>query len=431
MLRFPSASAGSLPRCVRSALLLFFTLTGVCVLTELFCHFVLHLRRPYDWPLPPHANRFCDFLIYSPRLELFHTPGFFTRGDIPQFTYPPGAAAVLSLYFLSAKPLAWFLLSMVVCIVSASILLGRKLLEEGLSNASALAVTLFFALSYPVLLALQQANCEWIVCLVLSAGLWAFIADRPGLAAVLLGIGAAIKLYPVILLALFISRRQYRWLTLGVVVCALFSAGSMWLESGSFALSWAGTVHGIGGLNQGMILQPIDFWDHSLFELFKKAATLAHPGPISQTAAVKLQKGYLLVMAATGIALFFIRIRKMSTLNQIFGLVTASILLPPMSMDYTLMQLSFPSALLILSAIRTNRSGAEPIPRGARAALLTIGFLFAPLTEIIPREHPLSSPLRILGLITLFAISIRYPLEAEKRLENADPGTIFEAGLAA
>lgn len=428
MLSFPSASAGSLPRCVRSALLLFCTLTGLCLLTELFCHFVLHLRRPYDWPLPSPENRFCDFLVYYPRMLLIHSPDFFTKSGIGGFSYPPAAAAVLSVFYLTPNPLAAFLAAMMLCILGAGFLFRRILLRSGLSAGAAIMAVLFFGFSYPLMLTVQQGNCEWIVCLILAAGLASFLGSRPALAAILLGLGAAIKLYPIILLGLFLHRRQYRWVVTGLGMFVLFTVASLWWESGSISLSWAGTISGISGLNSSYVRHSMFFWDHSLFEFFKGAVAFAHPAKYTSQ---KSERVYILAMAVIGTVLFFARIRKMPTLNQIFALVTASILLPPMSMDYTIIQLFLPCALLILSAIRSAQSGLGPSSKGTHAALLTLGFLFAPLTELTVYGHTLSNTLRTLGLVTLFVISIRYPMEFAEQLEPSQSDAITEARLAA
>jgi len=419
-----------LPPSVRSALRLFFALTGLCLVTELFCHFVLHLHHPYDWPFPPHENRFSDFLVYDERLRLFHSPDFFTKRVVPPFSYPPAAATVLSLFYLSSRPLVCFLATMFLCILGAAVLFGRVLLKHGLSIGSAAATVLLFAISYPLVLDVQQGNCEWILWLVLMVGLCAFLADRPALAAVFLGLGAAIKLYPIILLALFIPRRQYRWLAAGLVTFLVSSLGSMWLESGSIALSWAGTIRGLTGLDKGFILHPMDFWDHSLFEFFKGAQALGHPEFLSQAASLKLQRFYLLVMAAIGIVLFLTRIRKMPVINQILALVTASVLLPPISMDYTLIHLFLPCGLLILGELRNAKSGVVSNPTGVRAALLTFACLFAPMTELTLYGHTLSNTVRTIALIALFVISLRYPLEATESLQQREPSKI-EAALAA
>jgi len=420
----------TLPLSVRGALYLFAGLTGVCLLTELFCYFVLHLGGHYVWPLPPHENRFCDFWVYYDRFPLFHSPGFFAELSVPTFAYPPAAAAALAVFYSSAKPLPFFLAAMVCCFGIAAALFARVLLREGVSLWETATVVVFFGLSYPLLIGAQQANCEWIVWVVLTAGLWCYVRNWFPWAAVLLGLAAALKLYPIILLGLFVARRQYRWIALALATCLLATLASMRLESGSIALSLAGTIHGIGDLNQSMMLIPMTFWDHSLFELFKKTAVFIHSAPLSAAAFRRLEHFYLVVMAITGIVLFFTRIRKLPLLNQILCLTGACVLLPPVSMDYTFMEVFLPCALLIVLAIRSAKSGHLAEPPGLRAALLFLACLFSPTTEFTLYGYTISAFLHTVALLGLLVVSLRYPFELVEPFELREPTPDTTAALA-
>jgi len=320
---------------------------------------------------------------------------------------------------------------MVLCFALAAVVFGRVLLRRGLSVRSTIATVLFFALSYPLLLDMQQGNCEWIVWVVLTGGLLGFVTERPAIAATLLGLAAAIKLYPIILFGLFFTRRQYRWIGVGVASCVLASVGSMWLESGSIALSWAGTLDGLIDLHRGFVFHYMHFWDHSLFEFFKAAISLWHPRALTPAASQNLERIYLLVMGIGGLILFFTRIRQMPLLNQILALCTACVLLPPMSMDYTIIQLFLPCALLILAALRHANSGSGASIPGLRAALLLMACLFAPTTELTLYGHTISSAVHTIALIALFVISVRYPFEAANLVIQQQPGDVVEPALAA
>ncbi len=335
------------------------------------------------------------------------------------FSYPPAAAGVLAGFYLIPKPLTVFLLSMMACFLTAGLLLRRKLHGEHLATGSAIAILLFFALSYPLWIEIQQANCEWLVWLILTIGLCAFLKDMPRIAAICIGLATAIKLYPVILLGLFLARRKYSQAALGIGTSVVATVASLWLESGSVVTSWKGTVEGMGALRHGYVLRLQFFWDHSLLALVKQIFVFGHSllggsaQSLSTNLPVQMDRFYVLACGLAGVVLFFTRIAKLPQVNQILALSVACVLVPPLSMDYTIIQLFLPCALLILIAIRSAKTSPEASIPGLQLALLLMAILFAPETELTFRGHTASNMLRTLALLALFIVSLRYPFESE------------------
>ena len=65
-------------------------------------------------------------------------------------------------------------------------------------------------------------------------------------------------------------------------------------------------------------------------------------------------------VAVSGVILWFWRIRKPPILNQVTALSVASVLLPPLSHDYTLMHLYAPWVMLVMLASICLHQGHRP-----------------------------------------------------------------------
>ena len=424
----------SLPLNVRSALRLFLGLTVVCVAIEMFCGFVLHLPRhsPYTQPFFMEPI-FSDFLTFNSLFHVFHSPAFITSPGVP-FTYPAVTAAAQALFFLFPNPLGSFLGAILLGFFIGGFLLFRSLRREHVAMASAMVVVLAYGISYPLWLEFTRANTEFLVWIVVTVGLWAFMRERPYVAAAFFGLGVAMKLYPFILFALFVSRKQYRQMVFGFLISLAAFVSSLWLESGSIALSWYGNKVGLDALDK-IICAPYAFFDHSIFEFIKQGMMLVHMAhqrhllhmafqshayalPIADV--LRAERIYLIVFAVIGIALFFTRICKLPPINQLLALTVACVLLPPVSYDYTMINLYFPCALLLLAAIRFSRSNpGESLP-GLNLALSLMAILMAPESELTVHGRTICSLFKCCTLIALFVVSLRYPFCAPLTLETSD-----------
>jgi len=69
---------------------------------------------------------------------------------------------------------------------------------------------------------------------------------------------------------------------------------------------------------------------------------------------------YVPVVALLSVALYVMRIRHMPMLNQVIALTVCAVLLPPYSLDYTLVQLLVPVGLLCVFAVAQRRQGRQP-----------------------------------------------------------------------
>lgn len=413
MLARLSQDAISLPVSVRRALKVFAVLTLLCLLAELVSRFHYHYGFPYIWPLQTFYPPFADFNFFKPRVSVFHTRAFFAAS--PPFNYPATLGVVLEALFLMPAPVPTFLFMIMLGFILGAAVMVRALWREGLSIPGIVALLAAFFASIPLWFEFEQANIEALVLLLIALGLWTFLKHRPYAAAACFSIAASMKLFPFVFLALLLVRRKYRALVFGCVAAVTFTVACLWLETGSISASWYGTNAGLESFRQHYTLT-LNGFDHSLFELAKRLVWIGqtlHHGPVKipATVAASMLRFYMPVVALTGIVIFCARIRKLPVVNQILALTVASIVLPPVSFEYTLIHLFVPSALLVLVAIRSAKRGA-PVP-GLAAALLTVAVLLAPETEVILRGMTLEGEIKCLALLTLFFLAVRYPFVLE------------------
>ena len=404
-----TASARPLPKALalslRSFLVVLGVLTLACAGIETFCKIHANLGTPYNWPLMPRTDPFRDFYLYQPRYRFFHTSSFFHFPG-PDYVYPAPVATLYCFFYLFPHPTKVFLGALCATFLVAIISFAKALLQRNLSTAGVLQLILGTLLcSYPFAFEFEQANMEWIIWLVVVIGLWAFLHHHNYSAAVCVGIVGALKLYPVIYVALFIPRRLYRHCALAFAVAAIVTLAGLWLVNPDIRASWTATQQGIARFNLVYIVEYREIrFDHSLFALVKFLGTF-RGRPI---AINNLQWGlarYLPVAGLAGFVIWLLRIRLLPLINQVLCLTIATILLPPVSYDYTLLHLYIPWALLVLFTLDSQ----ERLTRGLTATFCCFAILLAPETEFIWHGQSFGGQIKAVTLLVLFTLALLYP----------------------
>ena len=394
-------------------------LTLLVGLTE---HLVFHLPSKYWWPLFSTRSGLDDFNIYTGRFHHFHQASFFVPwksiavdlANFP-FTYPAPAALVFRFFFLFGlySETAMFC-AFLLGAVAATLLFGRALRRRGL-NWTSTAILLLIAgvLSYPILFAVDRGNIELINVVLVWATIACVWNQWWYKGAILLGLAISIKLFPFVLLGIFVAQRKYLQGLLTICIAALSTALSYIVLGPTFAVARAGIASGLEFFKQNYVLAThLDEagFDHSIFTLLKlvhKAAYQRIPTAVSPDLTRWLSV-YLLVATLSGLILFFGRVIRLPLTNQIVVLVAASLLLPPLSADYTLMHLYAPFACLALVAVSASVSRTQQ--RGIVLAMLLFGVLMAPESFLIFHGTRLSGLLKTaaLGLLIWTAATVRW-----------------------
>ncbi len=310
------------------------------------------------WAAPD--DRFTDLTHYDAIFPYLHTELFFTGQE--RFAYPAPAAVLYDalLHVTTHRLLLSFAIAAVLAVVSA-VLFGRKLVSRGIGAGSATALVVgTVVFSWPLLFLLERGNIELFLIVLTFAGAWAFWRDQTTAAAVLWGAAGAIKLYPLLLLALFCYRSQIRALLAGVVTAVAVLVGSFWFVGPTIGDAARGTVAGLVGFvgtyatksREGELRH-----DHS-FLAFVKQPLAIHRLHFSSDVH-SLGTGYAAVAVLACVVLYFARFRRLPALNQYALVMIAIVALPPVSYDYTLVHLYPSFGLLILLLLALRREGRD------------------------------------------------------------------------
>jgi len=407
LLRFPH---GSVPIAVQRFLLILVGASAICLVAEAFCRWVLHLGYPYNWPLMfPHPS-FFDFEAYFDQFQRFHTTSFF---EGPYLIMYPTPVVVCYWFFYRFQPFATvvFIGLIMVTSLAAAAMAMRAFIRNGMGPAQAAGVvTAVYLLAYPLWFEAKQANMEIVVWLATALGVLCFLKRNDWTAAALFGFAGALKFYPIIYLGLLWARKRYAECVFGCSIAAATLVGSLYFVGPTTRAALQGMRYGLRVSKYDFLLvrRPHEMgFDHSLFGLVKAFIAVVHHGEVRHFPP-SLLSSYLLIVGLVGIALFLLRIQKLPVANQVLCLTVASILLPPLSFDYTLLHLYVPWALLVLVALRAQQEGVAIAGLTPIFVLMALGM--APLSELIFRQERVGGELRAIFLTALFIVGLLYPL---------------------
>jgi hypothetical protein len=368
-----------------------------------FCYFVLHLHFPYTYPMVPRQFRQLDFTYYS---GCFPQLPHFPETCREHTSYPAPALMVYQFFYLFPHPLLVYMATGVGIFVVSAFMLGQALVRRGVTQQAAyLFAGTALICSYPILFVMDQGNIEVYLWLLLALGVWAYIRGGWMLAATLFGMAASMKFYPVVYLGLLLAKRRYKAFFLGILAGVLTTIGSLWILGPTIRLAYLGITQRLQSFGSTYVTttQPggIPF-DHSLFSLVK----VALPGQNYQPYV----GFYLVFAAALGFLLYFWRIWRLPRINQVLALTIAAVLLPPFSIEYTLIHLYIPWALLVLYTVGVARSsGTPPNVRGLGFCFVCFAFLMTPESYFIVDGIRFSGQLKAIVLAVLLVAAMRYP----------------------
>ena len=279
--------------------------------------------------------------------------------------------------------------------------------------------------SYPWHTLYDRANMELFVYVFLAAGVWAFLAGRPLLAAALWGCAGALKIYPLALLAVFLHRRTLRPLLMGFATFAGVLLLSFWFVGPTVMIAAKGTIAGLTGFvghYAGTARREELNLDHSALGAIKEILSLHmfHQG----SDWPGLSRVYQIVVFLGAPLIFFGWIRKLPLLNELCLLLIGVVLLPPVSYDYTLVHTYLILAIVMgayFSAIRNSR--AFP---GATVYFTAFALLATPQTWLHLKGLRPNGVIKCLALIAIASLLLRFPLSMGLGVE-----TLHEQGAPA
>ena len=395
-----------LPKPVRIFWALNVFLSLSCLAIMLCDKYLLHGSYPYTFPTLPFDN-FDDFVCFDDRFKHFHNEMFFS----PRFGVPFAYPAPMTLFYkvFDLRPhhhLSIFLLVNGAGVLWLAYALGHAMIGRGL-RARTTWLLLFSTLcvSYPLWFELVLANLEICVFLVVGAGMIAFLKERFYLAASIFAVAASMKIFPFVYLALLMARKKYRELAFGIAVVPVLNLVALWALCPSIGVAYRGLAAGFDSfrIHYALAFRPMETgFDHSLFGFIKRVAALFHVYAMPP----RVLTAYLIATSVFGLALYFVRIRKLPFLNQALCLCIVSILLPPTSHDYTLLHLYIPWGLVVLCAIDRWKAGHSV--DGLKWVFACFAILFSAESELIFHSG-FSGQFKAVTLVLLLVIALKHP----------------------
>ena len=376
---------------------------------------LLHWPFPYDWPFFPIGTSLFDFDAFFERFQLLHTSGFFFRPGYPFSYFAPGVPLYEGFYSLGepADVIVYLTGSFFVGIGSLWVL-RRSLIRTGLQQRHASGFVAIAGLcAYPILFGLERGNLEFLLAAGVALGLLFYCKGKPYAAAFLWGVFGSVKLYPLLLAALFLSYRQYRALAVSLLTAISVTLLSLWYCGPTFSIAYHGIQNGIAAFLSSYTLTARETcWDHSLFSVVKLLPVLHGVSP------AHLLTAYLFIAGTTMLLVYAVRIRKLPLANRVLVLSVSMALLPPTSFDYTLVQLYGAWAILVLLTAET--SVRKQYVRGLTVTLGIFAAALSPSNLIAFGGHAYGGQAKCLMLVALLVAGLAYPFDSPATLPAHD-----------
>ena len=399
---------------------------------------ILHKGYPENTLLFRPEARYTDFTGSALKVSHFGQPGMlvdkhFGGPGYGFFPYPlPTVYAYLFFIRLFQDPLTAYLSTVVTAFVLAAVWLLFRL--RTFMQQSALPCLLIFTsaiTAFPLFFLYDRGNIEGIPWILIALGLVVFYRKLYPLAAVLIACAASLKLFPAILLLLFVAKRQYRALSLGIV-CLITVTLLAWAGIGPTMFQAA--KDGAAG-NRVLFDQYVtqfksgeEGWDHSLFGVMKAIVwVLLGKGGILASSKVSAAirqlvpiYGFAVCVAFAGLYVF--KLRRLPILNQLIIYLILSITLPFVSIEYTLVHMYLALAAFLLFLVGDVRTGASHLPLKSVALIL---FSFAVIFSsqsywIFHGTHTINGQIKFCALLSLLWMVMNNPMYSSS-LGDSEP----------
>lgn len=354
-----------------------------------------------------------DLLEYPATYQLLHQAAFFDnappcalpRSMFSAVAYPPFAAAILAPLYRNVSPVWGFLCAAVAWVAVALWKARQLLLRHGMPtlDSNLFLLTLLLS-SFPLARLVHQGNVELVLWIFAASGTWAFLQGKDFTAASLWALAGAMKLYPLLLLILFLPRRKPTALFMGVALALAASWVSLWWIGPTVWIAWKGSLRNVLGY------QDLRAAEWSLRELAANHSWFGWAKLLAEVLRLAPQR-MLLPYGTCGMILLIWALRRlwaMPVANHLLAVYAFMLAFPPISYFHTLVHLYTPLLLLICFAFHAQRNGI--VVRGLQRTLLLFVPLFAPYTLLLyPPALLFSGLIQSLTLLLLFFCALTVP----------------------
>lgn len=350
-----------------------------------------------------------DLFTYHPRVDLLGKAAFYVPAEYPPlFAYPPAAAYLFKLLYASHHESRLLILLGLLLLGSVSVMIFRSLpctLSFRRRLAYACSVIVF---AYPILFALQRGNIEIILGLLSFAGILLAYAEHDLQAAVLFGIAATVKPFPLLFLGVFLRRRvAWRALALAAGVVMVITCVALYAAGPSVVLAGRGFLFGLRNIEKsraGTNYHGGLMFDHSLFSLWKVVALAEHLQVRPLLNQYYISAGLLVLLGGW-------RMAKMPALNRVAFYTILVVSLAPISYEYTLVNCYGLLVLLVALPASGIQQGSSAFQvRTWSLALLLL--IMLPFSAYRVAGHSIGGQIDAALLTGLLAMSLWRPWTA-------------------
>jgi hypothetical protein len=421
----------ALNRALKTYLAVLTGLWAIALLILELSRHVLHQGYPFN-TIFVRGIRFWDFTVYAPRFAVWGNGDlFFSLPGFP-FDYPPPLlVSELAYYKISSNPLYAYFATVILFVVAGALLVAMAVPKRRrirpLAIAAAVATAVF---SYPLFFLLDRGNIEGLVWIASSLGLLFFVRSRYLAAALFLALATAMKIFPGVLLLLFVTKRRYREFCVSLAAVAVITYASLWLAGPTTLRAAQGIWEGMDHLRQDQVLEikPQDVgFDHSAWS-FAKQIFYRFDHSVEHVNALlpKVYQIYALLAVAAFAALYCLHIRYLPVVNQILALSDLSVMLPFVSYNYTLVHMLAPfSFLVLILAVDTPTGRLRLSYRQMLFLLLPFAFIFTPQNYLALSILDFDGQVKFLALLALLVATLRIPVPSSLFNELPERKTIL------
>jgi hypothetical protein len=384
-------------------------------------------------PLFTKEDQFRDLTNYIGKTAHLHHGAAALGSGFPVFNYPPPAAFVYKalLYSSPNHPVRPYLVFLAICIFSfAAIAWRASQPKRTVKLATAAAILTTALVGYPLWFVADRGNIEGVVWALAAAGLCFALRGRYYTGAILIGLAAAIKPFPILFLLLLLRGRRYKEMTLGFIAASVVMLVALAILGPNPLKAYRDMKPGASYYMERYIvnLPPLEEarFEHSLLDGMKSAALTFKMGGIHPYKAaseipelmnrpggwraVRLLVRVYPLVATIGLGLLLATFYKAPILNQLTALGVAATLFPLSSADYTLLHLYVPFGVFLVFLVREVAVGKVAFPYTSMMALAVIyALLFAPLTPLMVY----AGDAKLLLLLALLFVTARAPMHSE------------------
>ena len=362
----------------------------------------------------PHYNplggaRYEDLMEFPPVYRLLHTADFFEGlSNGSRVTYPPLGMVLFALLYGSGHPIGVYLGTAAVWLAACVWAVRRELVKSGIGGVTATLFPFTVALvSFPIAGLLQRGNIELFVWVFAGTGTWLFVRGRDDAAAVLWGLAAAVKLYPVVLLGMLLPKGRWRAFAVGLGTLVGVTVASLAWLGPTVGVAWHGAVKNVfryQGIRVGEWTLHELAANHSAFGLAKLVGMAVGLAP------ERLTMPYYACGAALLAWAFFARLWRMPVANQLLALTSFMVALPPISYFYALVHLYAAWVVLVFVAIRAERAGVRV--KGLKAVMgMLVGLFASFMVFTFPRVGLFGGLVQACLLVGVFLCAVEYRLD--------------------